>query len=94
MRQSIPVSLHLVSPSEFPHTYFGNVVASYLFFSSESVKFFTMVSQITSSVSSFSDCLELFSDFGHISDGFSDVIPLAVSEYILLGNSYIFLPYL
>ena len=47
--------------------------------SSESVKFFTMVHHVTPSVSSFSECLELFSDFGHIFVGLNDVIPLAVS---------------
>ena len=48
--------------------------------SSELVKFFIMTLQVTPSVSYFSECLELFSDFRHISVGPSDVIPLAVSD--------------
>ena len=60
--------------------------------SSESVKFFTVVHYDTPSVSSFSEYLELFSDFDHISVGFSDVIPLVVS--VILGNPYISLSYL
>ena len=51
----------------------GYVVASYFFFSSESVEFFTIVHHVTPSVSSFSECLELFSDFRHISVGLIDV---------------------
>ena len=48
--------------------------------SSESVKFFTMIHQITPSIFSFSECLELFFDFGHFSVDHSDVILLAVSN--------------
>ena len=48
-------------PSEFSHTDCGYVVAHNFFSSSESVKLFTMIHQITPSVSSFSTCLELFS---------------------------------
>ena len=44
------------------------------------MKFFTIVHQVIPSVSSFSECLELFSDFGHIFVGSSDIIPLVVSN--------------
>ena len=54
------------------------VVASNFSSFNESVKFFTTVHQVTPSVSSFSECMELFSDFGHISVDPSDVIPLAI----------------
>ena len=54
------------------------MVAPYFFSSSESVKFFIMAHQITPSVSSFSECLELFSNFHYISVGHSDVIPLSL----------------
>ena len=47
---------------------------------SESVKFFTVVHQITPIVSFFSEYLELFSDIGHMSVGLSDVITLAVFD--------------
>ena len=39
-----------------------------------------MVHQVTPNVFSFSECLELFSNFHYISVGHSDVIPLAVSD--------------
>ena len=45
-----------------------------------SVKFFTIVHQVTPCVSFFSEYLELFSDFRHISVSLSDSIPLAVSD--------------
>ena len=55
------------------------VVALYFFSSSETVKFFTMAHQVTPNISFFSECLELFSNFRHISIGPNDVIPLAIS---------------
>ena len=48
--------------------------------SSDSVKFCTMVHQVTLSISFFSECLEIFSDFHHISVGPSNVIPLDVFD--------------
>jgi len=56
------------------------VVAPNFSSSSESMKFFSIVHQVTPSVSSFSNYLELLSDFGHISISSSDVIPLTVSD--------------
>ena len=50
------------------------------FSSSESMKFFTMIYQVTPSVSFFSECLKLFLDFGHTSIGLSDVAPLVISD--------------
>ena len=50
------------------------------FSSSESVKFFTMIHQVTPNVSSYGKCLELFSDFGNIFVGPNDVIPLTASD--------------
>jgi len=44
------------------------------------MKFFSIIHQVTLSVSSFSNYLELFSDFDHISVSSSDVIPLTVSN--------------
>ena len=44
------------------------------------MKFFTIVHQVTPSVSSFSEYLELSPDFCHISVSPSDVIALAVSD--------------
>ena len=52
-----------------------------------------MAHQVTPSISSFSKCLELFSDFRHISVGHSDVIPLAVSG-VHSKEPYISLSYL
>ena len=66
-------------PSDFFRADCSYVVTSNFFFSSELVKFFIMVQQVTPSVSSFSECLELFFDFGHISVSPSDVIPIATS---------------
>ena len=68
----------------------GYVVASN-FSSSESMKFFIVVHHDTPSVSSFSEYLELFSDFSHIRVDLSDVISLAVSDVCpsLLENQYI-----
>jgi len=51
------------------------VVALNFFTFSESVKFFTMIRQVTPSVSSFSEYVELFFDFRHIYVNPSDVIP-------------------
>ena len=68
--------------------------ALYFSSSTESVKFFTMIHQITLCVSSFNECLELFLDFGHVFVGLSDVKLLAVSDVLSLGNPYIFLFYL
>ena len=56
--------------SEFSHSYCINVVAPNFFSFSETVKFFTPAPYVTLIVSSFSECLELFSDFGHISVGY------------------------
>jgi len=67
-------------PYEFSCANCTYVVAPYFFPSSTIVKFFTMVHQVTLSVSSFSECLELFSDFSHICVGPNDVIPLAVFD--------------
>jgi len=44
------------------------------------VKLFTIIDQVTPSVYSFSECLELFLDFRHIFISFSDVILLAVTD--------------
>ena len=66
-------------PSEFSRIHRGYVVAPNFFFSSDLVKFFIMVHQVTN-VSSFIECLELFLNFGHIFVGPSDVIPLAISD--------------
>ena len=60
------------------------IVVMWLLFtslSSESVEFFTMVHQLLCIFFSFSEYLELFSDFCHI--GLSDVILLAVSDACL-----------
>ena len=65
-------------PYEFSCADCDYVVAPYFYSSSESVEFFTMVHQVTPNVFSFSECLKLFSDLGHIFIGRRDVIPLAV----------------
>jgi len=65
--------------SEFSRADCDYVVASN-FSSSEPVKLFIMIYQITLSVFSFSDCLELFSNFDYIFVGFSNVTLLAVSN--------------
>jgi len=67
-------------PPEFSRAGCGYVIASNFFTSSESVKVFTMDHQVTPSVSSFSEYLELFLDFSHLSVSLSDVIPLAISD--------------
>ena len=67
-------------PSEFSHADCGYAVAPYFSFSSESMIFFTIVHQVISSISSFSECLELFSDVGHIFIDSSDIISLVVSD--------------
>jgi len=46
----------------------------------ESLEFFPIVYQVNSSVSSFSDCLEFFSEFCQTSVGPSNVIPLEVFD--------------
>jgi len=76
--------------SKFSRAGCAYVVASN-FSSSESMKFFIVVHHDTSSVSSFSEYLELFSDFSHIPVDLSDVISLAVSDVCpsLLENQYI-----
>ena len=56
------------------------MVALSFSFSSESVEFFTMIHQITHSVSLFSECLESFFDFGLVSFGSSDIISFVVSD--------------
>jgi len=71
-------SLHQVS-HQSSLVYIVVVVAPNFFFSSDLVKFFIMVHQVTN-VSSFIECLELFLNFGHIFVGPSDVIPLAISD--------------
>jgi len=81
-------------PSEFSGADCGYVITLNFFSFSESVKFFIMVPQVTRIVSSFSEYLELFLDFDHISIGPNDVILLAVSDVRPLGNSYISLSYL
>ena len=83
---------HLLSsskPSEFSRANCSYVVAPNLFFFSESMNFFTTVHQVTPSFFSFTQYLELYFDFGHISFGPSEVIPLAVSDVRALRNSYI-----
>ena len=65
--------------SEFSRADCGYIV-TLNFSSSELVKFFTIVYQVTPSVFSFSDCLELFSNFDYIFVGFSNVTLLAVSN--------------
>jgi len=47
---------------------------------SESLGFFSIVCQVTLSVSSISESLKLYFDFCHVFIGPSDVIPLAVSD--------------
>ena len=65
---------------EFSRANCGYEVAFNLFSCSESIESFTMIHQVTHSVSPFSECLKLFSDFGHISVGPSDVILLVVFD--------------
>jgi len=67
-------------PSEFSHADYCYVVALTFFSSSESLKFFIIVHQVTPNISSFSECLELFPNFDHIFVGPSDVILLAISD--------------
>jgi len=67
-------------PFEFSRANCGYVVALNFSSSSESVKFFTIVYQVTLIIFSFSECLELFPDFNHIYVGSNDVIPLAVFD--------------
>ena len=67
-------------PFEFSRADCIYVIALYFSFSSESVRFFTMIHQVTLSASSFSECLELFPDFFHIFVGPNDAIPLAVFD--------------
>jgi len=81
-------------PSEFSCADYEYAVAPYFFSSSESVKFVTMAHQVSYSVSSFSECLKLFSDFRHISAGPNDVIRLAVSDVCPPGKPNISLSYL
>ena len=67
------ISLHLVSR-------LSSLMVPYFSSSSESVILFTMIHQVTSSVSSFSECLKLLSDFCHIFVDPNDGIQLAVSD--------------
>jgi len=54
-----------------------------------------MIQQVSPSVSSFSEHVELFPDFHHIFIGPSDIIPLAISDVRPpKKNSYISLSYL
>jgi len=75
--------------SESSRAVCGYVVAPN-FSSGESVELFTMLHQVTPSVSSFSECLELFLDFCYISVGPSDIIPLAISD-LCLSRKFIYL---
>jgi len=55
------------NPSDFSHADRGYIVAINFSYSSESVKFSNMTHHVIPSVFSFSECLELFSQFHHIS---------------------------
>jgi len=77
--------------SEFSCADCDYVVAPYFFSSSESVKLFIMAHQITPSVSSFSECLELFFDFHNISVDPSDVILLLATSDVCLPGKPIYL---
>jgi len=79
--ETVDISVVISSkPSEFSHADCGYVIASNFSSSSESVKFFIVLHHDTLSVSSFSEYLELFSDFNHISVALIDVILLVVSD--------------
>ena len=67
-------------PYEFSRADCGYMVPSNFSSSSELVKFFSTVHEVTPSVFPYSECLELFSDFDHIIVGYSDVVPLAISD--------------
>jgi len=56
------------------------VVTPSIFSSSGSLEFFTMVHQVSPSVSSFSECLELFSEFLQTFVGPRDIISFAVFD--------------
>jgi len=82
-------------PSEFFCTDCSYAVGHDFSSFNESVKFFNMAHQVTHSISSFSECLELFFDFCYIFVSPSDVLSLAVSDVRPPRTSiYLFVPYL
>ena len=79
--ETVDASINTSSnPSEFFRADCDYAAAANFFSFRESVKKNSMIHQVIPSVSSFSERMELFPDFRHISVGPNDVIPLVVSD--------------